>query len=55
MSVDSFGNGGNSGSGHPSISADGRYVAFQSDASNLVMGDPNAALDVFVAPNPLAP
>jgi Tol biopolymer transport system component len=29
-------------------SADGRFVAFQSDASNLVAGDTNGALDVFV-------
>ncbi|WP_168062825.1 Ig-like domain-containing protein [Candidatus Manganitrophus noduliformans] len=32
----------------PSISADGRYVAFQSQASNLVAGDTNLAADVFV-------
>ncbi len=32
----------------PSISADGRYVAFQSDAPNLVASDPNGKLDVFV-------
>jgi Tol biopolymer transport system component len=32
----------------PSISADGRFVAFQSDASNLVAGDANGKLDVFV-------
>ena len=32
----------------PSISADGRYVAFGSDASNLVVGDTNGASDVFV-------
>src|SRR3981189_1487676 len=36
-----------SGSG-PSISADGRYVAFRSDASNLVPGDTNFLADVFV-------
>jgi Tol biopolymer transport system component len=30
------------------ISADGRYVAFASDASNLVLGDSNGARDVFV-------
>ena len=34
--------------GSPSISADGRYVAFASDASNLVPGDTNNAPDVFV-------
>ena len=31
-----------------SISADGRYVVFQSDASNLVAGDGNGASDIFV-------
>jgi len=30
------------------ISADGRYVAFQSDASNVVAGDTNGKADVFV-------
>jgi uncharacterized repeat protein (TIGR01451 family) len=34
--------------GGPSISADGRYVAFDSQASNLVKGDTNGAIDVFV-------
>ena len=32
----------------PSISADGRYVAFESDASNLVPGDTNGVPDTFV-------
>ncbi len=32
----------------PAISADGRYVAFDSKASNLVPGDGNGAMDVFV-------
>ncbi|HXN98980.1 MAG TPA: hypothetical protein VN881_07895, partial [Candidatus Acidoferrales bacterium] len=31
-----------------SLSADGRFVAFESDASNLVSGDTNKATDVFV-------
>ena len=31
-----------------SISADGRYVAFESDADNLVPGDTNGKKDVFV-------
>ena len=31
----------------PAISADGRYVAFESDATNLVAGDGNQATDVF--------
>ncbi|MCW6005119.1 hypothetical protein K1W54_11080 [Micromonospora sp. CPCC 205371] len=30
------------------VSADGRYIAFTSEASNLVPGDTNGALDVFV-------
>jgi hypothetical protein len=30
------------------LSADGRWVAFESDASTLVPGDANAATDVFV-------
>ena len=32
----------------PSISADGRFVAFHSDADNLVPGDTNGSADVFV-------
>jgi hypothetical protein len=32
----------------PTISTGGRYVAFSSDASNLVAGDSNHARDVFV-------
>jgi Tol biopolymer transport system component len=32
----------------PSISADGRYVAFESNASNLVPGDTNFMWDIFV-------
>jgi Tol biopolymer transport system component len=38
----------NGPSGEPSISADGRFVAFSSVASNLVAGDTNAFPDVFV-------
>src|SRR5438552_9337139 len=32
----------------PAMSADGRYVVFYSEASNLVAGDTNAARDIFV-------
>ena len=39
---------GNSSSYWPSASNDGRFVVFDSDASNLVSGDTNAAGDVFV-------
>ena len=35
-------------SGDPSISADGRYVAFASNATNLVLNDTNNRRDVFV-------
>ena len=39
---------GNRSSGGAAISADGRYVAFASAASNLVSSDTNGAVDVFV-------
>ena len=48
VSVDSAGNQGKSGSYSPSISADGRFVAFESNASNLVPGDTNNLDDIFV-------
>ncbi|UNU18018.1 calcium-binding protein [Microcoleus vaginatus PCC 9802] len=48
VSVDSAGNQGNSGSDSPSISADGRFVTFDSNASNLVPGDTNDTYDIFV-------
>jgi len=48
-STDSAGAQGNvSESYRPSISADGRYVAFVSLTSDLVAGDTNGAIDVFV-------
>lgn len=42
------GEAGNGASHFASISAEGRYVAFESVASNLVAGDTNNAADVFV-------
>ncbi|MEG4579135.1 calcium-binding protein [Microcoleus sp. MON1_C5] len=48
ISVDSAGNQGNRGSLDPSISANGRFVAFTSVATNLVPGDTNNSLDIFV-------
>jgi hypothetical protein len=48
ISVSSSGEEGNSDSFHPSVSADGRYVAFYSRASNLVNNDLNGYADVFV-------
>jgi Tol biopolymer transport system component len=38
---------GNGGSGSPAISADGRVVAFESDATNLASGDADAFTDIF--------
>ncbi|QLH39644.1 MAG: PD40 domain-containing protein [Defluviicoccus sp.] len=32
----------------PTISANGQFIAFQSQASNLVSGDTNGAIDIFV-------
>ncbi len=40
---------GNADSGNPVISGNGRFIAFTSSAGNLVAGDTNNALDVFVA------
>ncbi len=48
VSVDSSESQGNNFSQGGSISADGRYVAFDSLASNLVPGDTNGIYDVFV-------
>ncbi|MBM7171212.1 PD40 domain-containing protein [Streptomyces sp. G44] len=48
VSVAGNGTQGNNWSFDPSISTDGRYVAFRSGASNLVPGDTNAADDIFV-------
>jgi len=48
VSVAANGGAANGPSLFPSISADGRYVAFQSQASNLIAGDTNGASDIFV-------
>ncbi|MDD5272503.1 MAG: hypothetical protein PHU14_07280, partial [Methylovulum sp.] len=48
VSVDANGLQGNSASAEPAISADGRYVAFSSHASNLVSNDTNNYADIFV-------
>src|SRR5439155_10343139 len=39
---------GNAASSTPVFSADGRFVAFRSQASNLVSGDNNGVADIFV-------
>lgn len=40
-------------SSHPEISGDGRWIVFESDATNLVIDDTNEARDVFRVANPL--
>jgi Ca2+-binding RTX toxin-like protein len=48
VSTDPAGGEANAFSILPSVSGDGRYVAFLSFASDLVTGDTNAKLDIFV-------
>ena len=48
MSVSTAGVQGNQQSVASQVSANGRFVAFDSDASNLVPGDTNGRTDVFV-------
>lgn len=48
VSVHTNGSQGTGDSVAPSISADGRFVAFGSDSSNLIAGDTNRVSDVFV-------
>jgi len=48
VSVADNGSEGNSDSGRPSLSADGRLAVFASGASNLIGSDTNAVADVFV-------
>lgn len=48
VSANAAGEIANGFSYHPAVSADGRYVAFISAASNLVAGDTNGLQDVFV-------
>src|SRR5262249_43237023 len=60
VSVALDGSSGNNNSGSTAISADGRFVAFSSDAANLAPGDTNNKTDVFLgrtgfnAPSPAA-
>ena len=48
VSVDSSGIEGDQASQSPDLSSDGRFVAFQSAAGNLVAGDANGKIDVFL-------
>jgi hypothetical protein len=46
---------GNGASEYPALSSGGRFVAFQSNATNLVAGDTNAVTDVFLRDRGAAP
>lgn len=48
VSLASDGAQANSGSCCPQLSGDGRFIAFTSDADNLVGGDTNGVADIFV-------
>ncbi len=48
LSVSATGQEGDGQSAWPSISPDGRFVAFNSEAGNLVPGDTNLVMDIFV-------
>ncbi|GIK15557.1 MAG: hypothetical protein BroJett003_05210 [Planctomycetota bacterium] len=48
VSISSTGLAGDAGSQRPRISGDGRFIAFQSNASNLVPHDLNGCTDIFV-------
>ncbi|MFQ5617134.1 MAG: DUF1287 domain-containing protein, partial [Anaerolineales bacterium] len=48
VSVSTDGKQANAASARPAISGNGRFVAFESLASNLVPGDTNDAADIFV-------
>jgi Tol biopolymer transport system component len=48
VSVTTVGAEANGASSTPAISADGRYIAFQSIASDLVAGDTNTVMDIFL-------
>jgi uncharacterized repeat protein (TIGR01451 family) len=48
VSVGPKGTQGDAASSYPHVSANGRYISFQSNAANLVPGDTNGKQDVFV-------
>jgi hypothetical protein len=48
ISVSSAGAQSNADSREPAISGDGRFVVYESDATNLVAGDTNAKADIFL-------
>lgn len=48
VSVSDLGEQANDSSNNPSVNNDGRFIAFESLASNLVSGDSNNAVDIFI-------
>ena len=48
ISVVSDGTQANGASHHPAVSADDRFAAYDSNATNLVAGDTNDTTDIFV-------
>ncbi|MEU7089412.1 TolB family protein [Streptomyces achromogenes] len=48
VSTAADGTGGDSDSGSPQVSANGRYIAFESWSANLLPGDTNGVNDIFV-------
>jgi hypothetical protein len=46
VSATRSGGAGNGPSSHPTVTDDGRYVAFETDASNLLPGDSNGVTDI---------
>ena len=48
VSVSAAGAQGDGGCGFPALSTDGRHVAFESEATNLVPRDTNQTFDVFL-------
>ncbi|HEX4343143.1 MAG TPA: hypothetical protein VH255_07115, partial [Verrucomicrobiae bacterium] len=48
VSENTSGSGGNGDSSSASVSTNGQYVVFQSDASDIATGDTNGATDVFL-------
>lgn len=48
VSVGYDGSEANSSSGNPHLSGDGRFVAFASEAANLIPGDSNGQSDIFL-------
>ena len=53
VSIASDGTKGNGSFQWAGISADERYVAFDSSGNNLVQGDANSTSDIFSAAHPL--